>query len=240
VKTNLFIILLSTVLLVGCASVNTAFYPRTTLKLPPKQDANQVEVLTTTPTRAGTILGEIALGGNAHCNYQTLIDAAQKKAATIGADFVVVFKTTTEYRPFVAPGFAWYGGSGSGYGYGYGNSWQASSQYSESGYAVGSRSGVLALPTMNVMAGVYFPARLGIEWDKTVTNKLVVARFSLGSKAEEAGLTKGDEVIGIDGIDMRDSRVPAHLMQVSPGQKVTVTIERNGERKDIAVEATPN
>lgn len=237
---RILILTVANILLAGCASMNTTFFPKTSLKLPPKKDVNQVEVLTAPPGRASAILGEIALGGNARCNYQTLIEAAQKKAATIGADWIVVFKTQTEYRQFVRPGFAVASGFGSGYASGYGSSWQASSRYNANGYAVGPSAGVQTLPTMNVMAGAYYPARLGIEWDKTVTNKLVIGRFSLGSKCEEAGLKKGDEVIGIDGVNSSDSRLDDHFMRLVPGQKINVTVERNGERKDFIVEAIPN
>jgi C-terminal processing protease CtpA/Prc len=50
----------------------------------------------------------------------------------------------------------------------------------------------------------------------------------------------GDKIIGIDGYDVRDEGLPQHLMEIMPGNTVTVSVLRNGERNDLHITAMTN
>jgi regulator of sigma E protease len=65
---------------------------------------------------------------------------------------------------------------------------------------------------------------------------LVVQDFQPNSPALAAGIQKGDEIISVNGIDIRDSgQTLQELMQKIPGETFSVTVLRNGERKEFQV-----
>jgi membrane-associated protease RseP (regulator of RpoE activity) len=206
----------------------------TNIHLEPKLRAEDVEVLTTEPSRNAIPLGEIALGGRARHNHQKLINKARKEAAKIGADFIHIVKTDTEYHSYVAPGV----GSFSGQGYGQGN-WNAYGSY------IGPRAGTVVLPIVNVIAGVYTPSKSGLNFDenmlKEIPHKFIVTGFDLNSKAEKAGLKVGDQVIGMDGIDISDKEKCTKLIwELKLGQKVKYTVLREGKKHEFEVERIEN
>lgn len=217
----------------GCG-VNKAYYPMNDIKLSPKSASSEVEILTERPSRKYVALGGIVLGGRARHNHQMLINKAQKEAAKLGADFIWIINTDTEYRNYVAPGH----GSFSGQGYGQGN-WNASGSY------IGPSAGTLALPILRTIAGIYTPSKTGINFDEKILKdnpeKFVISRFDLNSKAEEAGLSVGDQVIGLHGLDMSDRRRIRKLdLQGKAGQKTKVTVLHDGKKMEFEVERVEN
>ncbi len=61
-----------------------------------------------------------------------------------------------------------------------------------------------------------------------------VSDVAAGSPAERAGIEAGDIVVAVAGKDVNDLRsLAAALAEHGPGERVTVTIERNGERIDL-------
>jgi putative serine protease PepD len=64
----------------------------------------------------------------------------------------------------------------------------------------------------------------------------VIRSVSNGTPASQAGITSGDAVIGINGqpIDSSDSLIGT-VRALKPGTKVTLTVVRDGARKDISV-----
>lgn len=229
---KLFIIAM-TVLLSGCG-VNKAYFPVTNIQREPKLKVEDVEVLTTKPSRDAISLGVIAFGGRATHSHQHLINKARKEAAKLGADFICIVKTDTEYRSYVAPGV----GSFSGQGYGSGN-WNASGSY------IGPHGGTVALPRLNVIAGIYTPSKSGLHFDEEIfkgnPDKYIVTRFDLNSKAEEAGMKIGDQYIGMDGIDASDrEKMAKHILELKPGQKAKYTVLREGKKHEYDVERMEN
>ncbi len=67
-------------------------------------------------------------------------------------------------------------------------------------------------------------------------NGAVVGQVVSGSPAEKAGLKAGDVIIGMNGKTITDySQFRNDIAGKQPGSKVTLTILRDGKKKDIAV-----
>jgi serine protease Do len=57
-----------------------------------------------------------------------------------------------------------------------------------------------------------------------------------GGPAEKAGVEAGDIILKVDGRDVTNSNaLPRIITQVRPGQKVTLTLWRNGQTRDVGV-----
>lgn len=64
----------------------------------------------------------------------------------------------------------------------------------------------------------------------------LVAKVLPGSPAEAAGLIEGDVIYSFNGLPVnRSSDLPHHVGRVKPGSDATVSVIRNGSRKDISV-----
>ena len=64
----------------------------------------------------------------------------------------------------------------------------------------------------------------------------VVERVSPGGAAADAGIQEGDVIVSVDGTPIRSfEELRGLISSHSPGETVTVTVERNGETKDIQV-----
>jgi C-terminal processing protease CtpA/Prc len=74
---------------------------------------------------------------------------------------------------------------------------------------------------------------VGIEYDE---EKMAVSKVIAESPAEAAGFKKGDVMVAINGIAMKDEN-SAKLKKVSwqPGDQVTYTVVRSGTKKDLNV-----
>ena len=86
-------------------------------------------------------------------------------------------------------------------------------------------------------------AALGIEWEpgEMALDKYVVRRFRTGSRCAEAGMRLGDKVLAINGLDVL--YVAGQLEQWkswSVGEKVRVTVVRDGQEKIVEVPLVPN
>ncbi len=165
-------------------------------------------------------------------SYDDLIKKARQKAAEMGADLILVVKATSESRIISTPGYS----SFSGYGYGSDGMFN----YNSAGYSVGPSVSSVNLPIMQVLVGVYSPARMGINWDEGKMPSRVVKDFHLNSNAPEAGVKIGDVVIGVDGLDSRDAQIGEHMFEIQPGQTIHLTVLRDGKRLEFDVKAIPN
>ncbi|HHT65947.1 MAG TPA: S41 family peptidase [Clostridiales bacterium] len=69
-------------------------------------------------------------------------------------------------------------------------------------------------------------------------NMITVVSSFKGSPAAEAGISSGDKIIGINGMDVDGSMLDEAVstMRGEPGTSVTVTILRDGEIKDYTIE----
>ncbi|MBW3593389.1 MAG: trypsin-like peptidase domain-containing protein [Actinobacteria bacterium] len=75
--------------------------------------------------------------------------------------------------------------------------------------------------------------RFGVEAERGI----LVASVVEGSAADEAGVEAGDVIVAVDGEEMRPVEdLLALLRKRSPGDVVTLAIDRNGERMEIDVE----
>ena len=222
----------------GCASSQPNYFPSIGLKMPPKKSADQVEVRSVPPTRACFALGELYVGST-H-SWGKIISKTTAQAAQIGADFVWLADRSVQSEDIYIPGFSSFSASGSAYGYGYGNWFTARANSQASGYSVGPSVRRVERGTIRAVAGVYYPARLGVTWDPAQSPKCVVKAFTFGSNAETGGLQVGDEILALEGIEVGSDNLPRHLLQVQPGQKMKLAIMRSGQRLDVDVETIPN
>ena len=63
-----------------------------------------------------------------------------------------------------------------------------------------------------------------------------VAEVMEGSAAEEAGIRNGDIILSVDGVPtLRSATLLEQLGRRRPGDKVTITVERNGDEKEFDV-----
>ena len=64
-----------------------------------------------------------------------------------------------------------------------------------------------------------------------------VADFAERSSAKEAGVEKGDVIVGVNGVKVKSpSALQEQISKYHPGDKVTLSIDRNGSAKKITVE----
>ncbi len=234
---SLFLISLVFVL-TGCASSDPNYFPAIGLKMPPKKSKDDVEVRTMPPTRAFAPLGLLNYGSTR--SWGKIIRKTSEQAAKIGADFVWLADSRVQSEYVWIPGFSTFSARGSAYGYGYGNWFTAQAQSSAGGFSVGPSVRRVERGSIIALAGVYYPARLGVVWDSESQPKCVIKDFQVNALAQDAGLQQGDEVIAIDSIGMNEDALPRHLLTVRPGQKVRIDIVRDGARMKFDVPAIPN
>ncbi len=63
----------------------------------------------------------------------------------------------------------------------------------------------------------------------------VVGEVRAGMPADEAGLRPRDRIVALDGQPIRTWEEMAEIISKRPGERITLTIERNGERLEVAV-----
>lgn len=69
-----------------------------------------------------------------------------------------------------------------------------------------------------------------------VTSGALVAQVERGTPADEAGLRRGDIIVALDDTQIRSSGdLYSALRDYQPGDEVSVTVVRNGERRTLDV-----
>lgn len=117
--------------------------------------------------------------------------------------------------------------------------------YQGIGFAIPSNA-VERVATQIVEEGQVQRAFLGINYgpasqtliknDDLPSGAAVISRVQDGTPAAEAGLNAGDIVTAIDGQTLdKYLQVSNLISSKQPGEEVTLTINRNGEQKDVAV-----
>ncbi len=77
--------------------------------------------------------------------------------------------------------------------------------------------------------------RLGVRIDSG-TSGVLVRSFSKDSPAREAGLKKGDLIVAFEGDPVKSRRdLTSAVRKRKPGDTVTITVERDGEKKEFEV-----
>ena len=192
-------------LAVGLASCTSVSYRREVcVALHAKEDP--VDVKPALPPETCVRIGLLDVSGSEMSGSAALTRAAQKAAARLGADFVVLEESGVEKS--------------------------LKSDYTTVGSLVLPLLRTARHPWAVYSVWCYTPADLGI---KLANNR--VKGFRLGSEAEECGLVVGDQLLGIDGIDVDDEEFKIHLFQIEPGAIVQLHVRRQGQRLDIPLQA---
>ncbi|MFW5708991.1 MAG: PDZ domain-containing protein [Chloroflexota bacterium] len=77
------------------------------------------------------------------------------------------------------------------------------------------------------------PPYLGISYSTTADSLTI--RVQPGTPADEGGLLSGDVITAIDGEAVDAEALADTIAQYSPGDTITITVERDGETQNIAV-----
>jgi hypothetical protein len=197
-----------------------------------KTEYEKVEFLNQKPSRVALRIGLVSTNGNGYSDFDDLIEKAKKEAAKIGGDFILAENSGVEENTVYLPGQSSYNSNANlnwGSSYGYGNS-------SASGYSTGPSIYTTKSPWSNFSVWIYTPAQLGIRLE----NGNTVSSFHLNSDAGKAGIKIGDTIVGIDSFDVFDQKAIQHLMAIHPGDKVELTIQRDGKRIERQITALPN
>ncbi|WBQ13353.1 site-2 protease family protein [Hyphomonadaceae bacterium BL14] len=95
---------------------------------------------------------------------------------------------------------------------------------------------VAAGPVANFLLAIVVFAALGMARGEVITAP-VVGGVQPGSPAEVAGFEVGDQVVSVNGSEIRSFTQISQAVMVRPGQTVRFVVERNGEQ--VIVDATP-
>jgi S1-C subfamily serine protease len=109
------------------------------------------------------------------------------------------------------------------------------------GFAVPSNTVRQVVPGLKLGKAVSH-AWLGVQIDTSgatnpnVSSGAVIGSVNTGGPAESAGIQAGDVVKRVDGQEIRDATgLSSYVNTKAPGDKVKVTIERNGSKQDLDV-----
>jgi S1-C subfamily serine protease len=77
---------------------------------------------------------------------------------------------------------------------------------------------------------------VGLNFDKTNKEAMVISSVVAGSPAEKAGFKSGDMLVALNGANLRDKEaVKAAKGSWTPGSKVTYTVKRGTSEKKLEV-----
>lgn len=223
---------LGLIFLGACARVDSMFIPDIVINTTPKTDYEKVEVFTQQPSRNALRIGKISTDGNGSADFEDLIEKAKKEAAKLGGDFILCENSGVETNTTYIAGHTSFNSNANlnwGSYNGYGNS--KTTAYSTGPSVVTTKS-----PWSVFSIWVYAPSQLGLRMD----SGNVVESFHLNSDADMAGVKVGDRLIGINGYDILDEKTVHHLMTVHPGDKVKLTLHRDGKRIEKQITALTN
>ena len=229
------------VLFAGCASTPAkTFYPAgayANWRFDPKANPADVQVLRSLPESGFGVLGELALGGGPKNSFQEMLDIAQKEAAARGADFIVLTNQQVQTQQVAVPGFATTQQTSNAVVSANGQTAFGTANSQGTGFAVGPSVRTVQTGTMNFVVGKYPRVWLGLLMEKNrADRKAVIADFSWDSPAPKAGMRAGDELVAVDGRDVRDPEgAKALYFTAKAGDVVSVVIRRAGEQKELSM-----
>jgi hypothetical protein len=138
----------------------------------------------------------------------------------------------TETQTTYHPGHSSYQANGNAYW----NSAYGGVNQNTAAHSVGPSVSTSYFPWAVYSVWVYTPSNLGVVLGDSWT----IRDFYLNSDAESVGILSGDKIVGVDGIDVKDDGMLRHIMKVQPGDKVNLTISRDGQRMNFTITALPN
>lgn len=237
--------------LTSCSHTTSSFIHEPYLRnLPPKQESPQF--FYTPPTKKSFRIGLITVQGNNFSTEEHLLSEAKKIGKLNGGDFILLEKSGIETKTTYIPGQSSFqsnsysnsynytnlNGNANPYQYsctGYGQQ-QALSNSSTQYQSVGPSFYTYNYPWRVFSLWVYAKARLGVFYD---SNKIIY-RFDINGNAEQDGLKIGDRIIGINGCDVQNQNIYESEFNIHPGDVVTCTILRNGEKFNFTIKAIEN
>jgi hypothetical protein len=232
---RLFIFCVLPVLACGCA-VNRTEFSQVNSVCVTQKEPRFVEYYRIQPKRSALCLGYVKVDGNGYSNHYKVITEGKNQAGSIGGDYILLEDSGTDTSTVYHPGYSSYQENGSSYLNGNKNYISGSANQNANGFSIGPSVETVNCPWAVFSVWVYKPSQFGIDYDEA----LVVTGFHLNSDAKTRGVKIGDKIIGIDGYDVRDEGLPQHLMEIMPGDTVTVSVLRNGERNDLYITAMTN
>jgi len=211
----------------ACAAPAIAYVEDLNLGLSARADANRIDVYAKGEklSRPSALLGSLAVASDGKQTTQNLVEAAKKRAADLGADFVLIVNETTRTKVHSDPTFA--------------------SAIPILGGAVSvAHAGdvdVQQIPAMVFAVGAYNKSVLGVQWDREALKqqRFVVADFSSYSPMPGAGFRTGDEITEISGMSPGDKRVRKLLAVSPPGTALKMYVKRGAEHLSIEVATVP-
>jgi hypothetical protein len=224
VATAMMLALLAYSPLIAVAGAEVSYVPTLELSLPAKKDIRTIDVyqIGEKNTRPAAIMGHVVVEGDGKQTIEQLVSSARGKAAELGADFISILKVSTRSKLHTDPSFAF------------------AVPFLHGAMAV-SHSGSTErqeIPAMLVLVGAYNKSTVGVKWDMDAVKqgKYIVREMDSYSPGLVAGLSIGDEVLEIDGMNPADKRVRQLHFAAVPGTKVTYHIRRGDQRLDVVME----
>lgn len=214
--------------LLSCAGpeFNSSFESTFPSLVAPEKKPEQVEVLHQKPFRSVVYLGQIRIDSphSKPLSLSAFIQEAQKKAASIGADFVEIQKTDDSKIPQnptpTTPG----------------------TTIPEMYVTINPRLSLSEMQVSAILAkaGRYCPTKLGLIYDESFLPRYVIRAFDSNSRAIRAGLKIGDEVILIDSFRLDDPRLAEKSMSVKPNDEAQISILRDNQQRQFTLPRIPN
>jgi hypothetical protein len=211
----------------SCVRVQSSYFQDMNIETSEKAE-NEVVFFTKRPQRLSYQIGVVTVSGNRYATFDSLKQEAVKRAAKVGGDFILIQSSGVETRNVWIPGHSSFHASSSCNYNAQGNvntflaSGYGSSQ--ASGYSQGPSMYDIKLPWANFSVWVYMPSQLGIRFED-----LKVVGFHLHGNAQSSGIRIGDQLVGVDDIDVSDQGFVPHLMKIMPGDSVKLTFQRSDE-----------
>jgi hypothetical protein len=206
------------------ASAKLAYVPTLELNLPAKKDIHAIDVYRQGErnTRPAALLGSLVAESDGKQNIEQLVDTARAKAAELGADFIFIAKTSTRSKIHTDPSFAF------------------AIPILGSAMAMGHSGDVerQEIPAILFGVGAYNKSVVGVRWDQDAEKqgKFIIRDFDSYSPGLVAGLSIGDEVLEINGMNPADKRVRRLHFESPPGTKFTYRIKRGDERINVEIQ----
>ncbi len=214
--------------LVSCASpeFQSSFESTFPSLVAPEKKPEEIQVLHQKPFRSVVYLGQIRIDSphSKPLSLSQFIKEAQKKAASIGADFVEIQKTddsTLIQNPVpTTPG----------------------TTVPEMYVTINPRLSMNEMQVSAILAkaGRFCPTKLGFLYDESYLPRYVIRAFDSNSRAIRAGLKIGDEVILIDSLRLDDPQLAEKSMHAKPNDEALVSVLRDNQQRQFTLPRIPN
>lgn len=98
----------------------------------------------------------------------------------------------------------------------------------------------VAGPVMNVLTALAIPFAAALMYGVPATPAPVVSAILKGGSADAAGLQRGDRIVSFNGNENPKWDIIRGDALLSPGQDLSLVVERNGQRIPLTIKPTPH